>query len=106
MNHTHAQTRADYDFVQTTDNAVMVTSGGLSRFARQWPCSGLMFDADIAVQFEFDASNGDLVDIQWFDCSDGADSLDIDEPRGINEQALLALAQHAQAYLNKCLRKQ
>ena len=92
--------RANYDFVQVTDNAVMVTSGGVERFASQWPCSGMRFDADIAVQFEF-ASNGDLVDINWYDCSDDADSLDIAEPEGVNSEALLALSQDAQKYLNK-----
>jgi len=98
-------TRADYDFVQTTDNAVMVTSGGIARFAAKWPCSGMRFDDDIAVQFEFDKRNGDLIDIQWFDCSDDAESLDITEPEGVNGEALLALSQDAQQYLNQAGRE-
>jgi hypothetical protein len=91
-------TRADYDMVQTTDNAVMVTSGGVSRFAANWPCSGMRFAADIAVQFEFD-SRMNLVGIQWFDCSDNADSLDIAEPDGVNAEALQALSMDARQYL-------
>jgi hypothetical protein len=96
-------TRADYDMVQTTDNAVMVTSGGVSRFADNWPCSGMRFDADIAVQFEFDFRM-QLVDIQWFDCSDDAESLDVAEPYGVNGEALQALSQDAQLYLLKARR--
>jgi hypothetical protein len=91
--------RADYDYVHTHSNRVMVTSGGLERFASKWPCSGMRFDADIAVEFEY-AADGDLVDIHWFDCSDGADALDISEPAGVNGEALLALSQDAQAFLN------
>ena len=90
--------RADYDFVQTTDNAVMVTSGGVARFAAKWPCSGMRFDDDIAVQFEYDRK-GNLVDIQWFDCTDDAPSLDVSEPDGVNGEALAALSQDAQEYL-------
>lgn len=90
--------RSAYDYVQTIDNRVMVTSGGVARFADQWPCSGMRFDADIAVEFEF-ASNGDLVDINWYDCSEDADALDIAEPVGVNEEALVALSHDAQAYL-------
>jgi hypothetical protein len=92
--------RAEYDYVQTGDNSVMVTSGGVERFANQWPCSGMRFDADIAVDFEY-AANGDLVDIRWFDCSDGAEGLDIEEPAGIDGPALLALSQDAQTWLNQ-----
>ncbi len=89
---------ADYDYVETGNGRVMVTSGGVGRFAAKWPCSGMRFDADIAVEFEF-ASNGDLVDIQWFDCSDDSPSLDISEPDGVNGEALLALSQDAQEWL-------
>ena len=49
----------------------------------------------------------DLIDIQWFDCSDDADSLDIAEPKGVNGEALRALSQDAGAYLifSKCLHR-
>jgi hypothetical protein len=58
----------------------------------------MRFDDDIAVQFEYDR-NGNLVDIQWFDCTDDAPSLDIPEPDGVNGEALAALSQDAQQYL-------
>lgn len=92
--------RADYDFVRTSDSRVMVTSGGLARFAAKWPCSGMRFDADIAVEFEF-ANNGDLVDITWFDLSENKpDGIDIGEPEGIDGAALVALSQDAQSFRN------
>lgn len=95
-------TRATYDFVATGNNCVMVTSGGIDRFARQWPCSGMRFDADIAISFEY-ATNGDLVDVQWFDCS-GAGAIDISEPDGVDSAALLALSQDAQTWLREAER--
>ncbi len=91
---------ADYDFVRTSDNAVMVTSGKVARFAKSWPCSGMRFDRDIAVQFGY-AANGDLVDIQWFDCSDDSVAIDIAEPGGVNDEALNALSQDALQFLRE-----
>jgi hypothetical protein len=91
--------KAEYDYVQVSENAVMVTSGGVQRFAESWPCSGMRFEADIAVQFEF-AQNGDLVDVSWYDCSEGAPGVDIAEPEGVNGEALLALSQDAQRWLD------
>jgi hypothetical protein len=61
---------------------VSVSRAEVEAFKRQYPCSGL---PDKAITFQFDARNGDLVDI-WPDSSkfDGS--------------GLLALSQDAQAY--------
>ncbi len=88
--------KADYDFVALNSSQVMATSGGVSRFADSWPCSGMRLDGDYGVIFSF-AANGDLVDIEWFD---GETGLDITEPEGINGEALAALSHDAQDYLN------
>ena len=86
--------RAEYDFVGIGRNQVMVTSGGIARFASQWPCSGMRFDDDLGVIFSFD-TNG-LCDIEWFD---GETGLTIAEPEGVNGEALLALSQDAQRFV-------
>lgn len=91
-------TQADYDFVATGNRRVMVTSSGLLRFAKQWPCSGLRFDDSIAVEFEYD-SRGDLCNINWYDCGENPNGIDIMEPSGIDGAALVALSQGAQHFL-------
>ncbi len=88
--------KADYDFVALNSRQVMATSGGVARFADSWPCSGMRFGGDYGVIFSF-ASNGDLVDIEWFN---GESGLDIAEPAGVNGEALAALSRDAQEYLN------
>jgi hypothetical protein len=96
--------KADYDFVVMGAGQVMVTSGGVARFAAQWPCSepcsGMRFDEDYGVIFSFD-SNG-LSDIEWFDGSTG---LDVAEPNGVNGEALAELSQDAQAHLAQIMSK-
>ena len=79
-------------FVEISPRAVLITASGLHQFSRMWPCSGL--PQDVCVLFEF-ASNGDLVDVQWFDAESG---LDIAEPSGIDGSALLALSHDAQSF--------
>ena len=86
--------KADYDFVPMSDSQVMVTSGGVERFAAQWPCSGMRFSDDIGVIFSFD-SNG-LCDVEWFDGETGGT---IAEPDGVSGEALVALSQDANSYL-------
>jgi hypothetical protein len=84
--------------LEISPNSVFVTSQELDTFAKSWPCSGMRFDRDIAVSFDF-ASNGDLTGISWFDCSDDSEHLDIGEPEGIDQSALLALSQDAGDWL-------
>lgn len=90
--------RADYDFVAMGNGQVMVTSGGVARFANKWPCSGMRFDDDLGVIFSFD-SNG-LCDVEWFDGDTGCT---VSEPEGVNGEALAALSQDAQTYLTQYL---
>lgn len=72
--------------MSTTDNGcfytVRVSANDVYAFKRRWPGSGL---PDRAIRFQFDKSNGDLVDIS-------PDSSAFDGPD------LLALSQDAQAY--------
>lgn len=49
--------------------SVVVTSTEVYAFARRWPC----FGSDDAVTFQFDKSNGDLVDIMPAGRSDKSD---------------------------------
>src|SRR5207248_8527096 len=92
------QKGADYDFVVLSRNdhdfgAVLVTSGKVSRFAAQWPCSGLPDDMGVIFTFQ---SNGDLVDIEWFESWSGKT---VAEPDGIDGAAMVALSQDAQTYM-------
>ncbi len=74
---------------------VLVIEDDLDTFKASWPCNHI--PDGICVAFEY-SSNGDLVDISWFDADTG---LDIAEPEGMDEAAILALSQDAQAYLNR-----
>lgn len=64
--------------------SVSVTAREVSDFAERWPCANL---PDRSVWFQFDKSNGDLVDMQ--------PNL---EEQGADGGAVLALSQDAQAY--------
>jgi hypothetical protein len=68
----------------------IVTSAEMLGFARRWPCAN--FPEDLGVCFEFD-SNGNLVDIEWFNAWSGKRT---HEPIGIDERALLAVSEDAQ----------
>jgi hypothetical protein len=76
-----------------SDNSVFVTSADVALFKASWPCSGL--PDDVCIDFYFD-SNG-LCDIRWYDSELG---IDIAEPVGMNDSALLALSHDAQEFLN------
>jgi hypothetical protein len=73
---------------------VLATAEDIRTLADNWPCSGMRFEDSRCVSFEF-ATNGDLVDIQWYD----ERGLDIPEAEGIDGRALLALSQDAQIHL-------
>jgi hypothetical protein len=66
--------------------SVTVSTDEVREFKAQWACSGL---PTRSIWFEFDKSNGDLVDI---------------EPMDIDGEALLALSYFAQEYGKKRLK--
>lgn len=65
--------------------SVSVSEREVSEFKAKWPCSGL---PERSIWFQFQKSNGDLVDLS---------------PSDIDGEALLALSQDAQAYGEKRL---
>ncbi len=66
---------------------VQVSENDVARFKAQWPCSGL---PDRRIAFEYQRSNGDLVDMR-------PDTSAFDGP------ALLALSQDAQEWAERQL---
>ena len=79
---------------QMSNTQVLVTTENIQAFAKTWPGSG-MRGLDVCLIFSFD-HNG-INDIEWLD----TDGVTVNEPTGVDEVALSALAQDAKVFLDK-----
>lgn len=81
--------------LEGTTYTVLVTNKEVCEFAATWPCHG--FDTDAEYQFQFDARNGDLIDIAALRDGINEDQIGEDEDGGwlaaLSEDATLTGAE-------------